>query len=62
MMQKRGKYQSSANDLFSLRQYRNDITWGDLRQLTGLGLSDGWGAPQAPRLQTFLKLKLTLPH
>lgn len=34
----------------------------NLRQLTGLGLGDGRGAPQAPRLQTFLKLKLTLPH
>jgi hypothetical protein len=33
-----------------------------LQQLTGLGLGDGRGAPQAPRLQTFLKLKLTLPH
>jgi hypothetical protein len=34
----------------------------NLQQLTGLGLGDGRGAPQAPRLQTFLKLKLTLPH
>lgn len=30
--------------------------------ITGLGLADGRGAPQVPRLQTALKLKFTLPH